>query len=509
MKETTNYKLKKIELSDSPPDITVINPNWDLIDSTLKEVSDKSNLNEDEVALVNELITQLNQELSNHSHDSKYLGKTAKAADSDKLDGYDSSFFTNILARLGYTPLNKAGDTMTGPLKVLHGYIGDVYFYNSETQDNIVFRTGNATDGYSYIKMDKFGIYINGYNVWTSGNDGSGSGLDADLLDGKHSSQFFEKSSSGSLLNITGTDLNQLSDSGFYNGTNLANAPIGALNYWWYVEVFTHVHSINFIFQRATNLNGDDKSYYRICKGGIWGEWYEIFSSNSFADVTNFSVSSGGIATWNKTNGDYTYNAQYLFYSTQDIRNLTYDQCASGVLGSTWINAATYESIKIPTNPSTTYYVKSFSIYLIGGKYGHSSGVTGTFTTPNYLKLYDAGTEYVQWDVYPAAEKKDSYFRLPVRTSASVLTNKLQQNYIDVSEYNYIKINMSTDGMTDNVVIAITDSSNVSTTNTVTVTETKSNYLLDVSSLSSGYISISHFNSAITSTFIHKVYLTV
>jgi len=146
---------------------------------------------------------------------------------------------------------------------------------------------------------------------------------------------------------------------------------------------------------------------------------------------------------------------------------------------------------------------------LIGGKYGHSSGVTGTFTTPNYLKLYDAGTEYVQWDVYPAAEKKDSYFRLPVRTSASVLTNKLQQNYIDVSEYNYIKINMSTDGMTDNVVIAITDSSNVSTTNTVTVTETKSNYLLDVSSLSSGYISISHFNSAITSTFIHKVYLTV
>lgn len=35
MKETTNYKLKKIELTDSPPDITVINPNWDTIDEKL------------------------------------------------------------------------------------------------------------------------------------------------------------------------------------------------------------------------------------------------------------------------------------------------------------------------------------------------------------------------------------------------------------------------------------------------------------------------------------------
>jgi uncharacterized membrane protein len=40
MKQTTNYALKKIELSDSPPDITVINPNWDVIDEKLKEAED-------------------------------------------------------------------------------------------------------------------------------------------------------------------------------------------------------------------------------------------------------------------------------------------------------------------------------------------------------------------------------------------------------------------------------------------------------------------------------------
>lgn len=37
---TPNYSLKKIELTDSPPDITVINSNWDTIDSTLKTAAD-------------------------------------------------------------------------------------------------------------------------------------------------------------------------------------------------------------------------------------------------------------------------------------------------------------------------------------------------------------------------------------------------------------------------------------------------------------------------------------
>ena len=36
MKQTTNYQLNKIELTDKPADITVINPNWDKIDTELK-----------------------------------------------------------------------------------------------------------------------------------------------------------------------------------------------------------------------------------------------------------------------------------------------------------------------------------------------------------------------------------------------------------------------------------------------------------------------------------------
>jgi hypothetical protein len=43
MQTTTNYGLKKIELVDSPPDITVINPNWDIVDMELKKAEDARN----------------------------------------------------------------------------------------------------------------------------------------------------------------------------------------------------------------------------------------------------------------------------------------------------------------------------------------------------------------------------------------------------------------------------------------------------------------------------------
>ena len=38
---TTNFGLRKIDLTDAPPDITVLNQNWDAIDRELKEHGDE------------------------------------------------------------------------------------------------------------------------------------------------------------------------------------------------------------------------------------------------------------------------------------------------------------------------------------------------------------------------------------------------------------------------------------------------------------------------------------
>lgn len=43
MKETQTYALKQIELEDSPPDITVLNDNWDQIDNLLKQAENHKN----------------------------------------------------------------------------------------------------------------------------------------------------------------------------------------------------------------------------------------------------------------------------------------------------------------------------------------------------------------------------------------------------------------------------------------------------------------------------------
>lgn len=101
--------------------------------------------------------------------------------------------------------VNKAGDTMTGKL-LFNANSGIDLVSIPRTKSAISFNnTGsnrigiNFTDGDGNLRIAKTDINqdwvsgdvnillgSNNYKVWHAGNDGSGSGLDADLLDGKH-----------------------------------------------------------------------------------------------------------------------------------------------------------------------------------------------------------------------------------------------------------------------------------------------------------------------------------
>ena len=93
--------------------------------------------------------------------------------DADLLDGAHASWFADIPARLGYTPVQQGGGAGQGTNKVYMGWGGSrlKVQVDSTDQGNVVFDT-HVSD------------------VWRSSNDGSGSGLDADLLDGYHASAF-------------------------------------------------------------------------------------------------------------------------------------------------------------------------------------------------------------------------------------------------------------------------------------------------------------------------------
>lgn len=111
----------------------------------------------------------------------------------------------NYAGELDNRYVNKAGDTMTGKL-LFNADSGIDLISIPRTKSAISFNNAgsnrigiNFTDGDGNLRIAKTDINrdwvsgdvnillgSNNYKVWHAGNDGSGSGLDADLLDGKH-----------------------------------------------------------------------------------------------------------------------------------------------------------------------------------------------------------------------------------------------------------------------------------------------------------------------------------
>ncbi len=123
-------------------------------------------------------------------------------------------------------------------------------------------------------------VYIGNYNTaWHSGNDGAGSGLDADMLDGAQLSDIYYRLLTEPDANLTcktigGQNLNGVLKSGFYMGSSMVNAPNGSAE-WFYVQVMRH--NDMYTYQRATQLTQSPPiTYERIQNASVWGEWLPV-----------------------------------------------------------------------------------------------------------------------------------------------------------------------------------------------------------------------------------------
>lgn len=130
--------------------------------------------------------------------------------DADLLDGQDGSFYSNIPARLGYTPLNKGGDSVYGEVSYIApsgdnaalAQRGSTTLTPLQVRGNgngaavMTFHRPGSYATYFGLDVDnkfKFGAWSAGavaYEFWHTGNDGAGSGLDADVLDGLQATEF-------------------------------------------------------------------------------------------------------------------------------------------------------------------------------------------------------------------------------------------------------------------------------------------------------------------------------
>lgn len=144
--------------------------------------------------------------------DGKWTNETIEAA---SLSGYaleswveanyqpKGDYLTNSAALSTY--VSKAGDSMTGALNIGNSSQTQIWLNSSGTSETgIGLKVNGATFGwvgyntyrgtvlYTYDGDHYLGIYPNGTPrfdgnvIWHQGNDGAGSGLDADLLDGNH-----------------------------------------------------------------------------------------------------------------------------------------------------------------------------------------------------------------------------------------------------------------------------------------------------------------------------------
>ena len=84
-----------------------------------------------------------------------------------------------------------------------------------------------------------------------------------------------------------GTDLDTVTECGFYNGDNLLHAPTGAdANVWKYIRVSKHTYGDGYAVQEAIDFNGV-VSAFRVKTNNTWKDWQYYAVQNKAAEFTS------------------------------------------------------------------------------------------------------------------------------------------------------------------------------------------------------------------------------
>ena len=147
------------------------------------------------------------------------------------------------------------------------------------TDNGTVTFTAGYSGGTSGIGVWSQGMFVSSGQgtLWGSSNDGSGSGLDADTLDGQHATAFALSTFNVASGSAT-ADPNTKTDTHFL--TNHSNAPYGGVfshiqNHWW-SSVGGNVA------QHATTYNGSTARFaVRHLYSNSWTPWSEAWTNNN------------------------------------------------------------------------------------------------------------------------------------------------------------------------------------------------------------------------------------
>lgn len=191
---------------------------------------------------------------------------------------------------------------------------GTMYYDGS---DNLVIRKYDAANGgtaQGYFRIDGNGVNdakYNGSTIWHAGNDGSGTGLDADLLDGYHAADLYRDnasfsttgnltiSNSAPVIDLVDTDTNTQNSRLIQNSNNFhIQAGTGTT---WTTKVQLE-HDSNTAYLKYDNVYLGADSQIRIASdgnisGSKWGNtWLSTYMDGRYAMAADSIVAGNGLS---------------------------------------------------------------------------------------------------------------------------------------------------------------------------------------------------------------------
>ena len=195
-----------------------------------------------------------------------------------------------------------------------------IRFQNGTTDQAFIQSTSsglelkNQADSSSIRIKDSVDFSQNGttyHSMWHAGNDGSGSGLDADTLDGEHKTKFMTVN--------TGTkssgDFNNFTDSGNFiisNHANISNSPPNS--YAFGLLRVTQISGTSIVFQEYITHSSGEGTFIRVYWNPHgWTSWREsvTFSSDgsgSGLDADTLDGTQRSSFLYNQGSGDFRNN---------------------------------------------------------------------------------------------------------------------------------------------------------------------------------------------------------
>lgn len=158
---------------------------------------------------------------------------------------------------------------------------------NNNYAFQIAVRQTTAAEAYIRAKNVTWEPWV---KLWNASNDGAGSGLDADLLDGLHASEFYtsgtnkinDSSSFTSNLPATGSDV--------FLGTTITDMPYSSV---WRMQVIGKTASSSSVLAYDLISANIGKIYLRTKVSGSWGNWIQIQTGTS----VDQRITTGGTRT--------------------------------------------------------------------------------------------------------------------------------------------------------------------------------------------------------------------